>query len=195
MTPAPLTALGLLGCATSLGALGWWWHAAWGLSLPLAIGGIIARRSKTSLHNSLVLLVLLAIAYPFQRHVTIHFDHTLQYITAVCAAPLVNLSGLAVSVLDAGDPVIVGERLRVTVTSLCAGSQTLLALVTLGLISAAVFLKQGWAIWCLLCLRPCLVLWVTWYGLRSAPTPLNCSAAIHQPGISPTMSSAIRRFY
>ncbi len=141
-------AAGCLGSAIALALVALAVPVLWVGSLLLLASGLVMWsapevRGSSRLQSYGVLILLTGTIYPFERDLGLGLDPLLQTLTAHFAAPLVNVTGLAVEVTSgAGDPVLVGTDLFVTVTALCAGSQTLLSLWTLGLIIAEVFLDR-----------------------------------------------------
>lgn len=115
-----------------------WWLLSWTLLGLAAIAGAPSPR------RFWIVGALWVCVYPFERNLAPALDPHLQSLTAWLALPLVNGTGLpvALDLLHPAGPTLVGENLYVTVTSLCAGTQTLLTLLTLGLVVAQVFVSK-----------------------------------------------------
>lgn len=97
--------------------------------------------------SGFILWVVLLCAVPFEAFVAPSLDPILQSATAHASRSLLWLSGrpLAIVYTDTAhgeDPVLMGKNLEVTITPQCAGSQTFLALVTLGALLIA--LHRRW---------------------------------------------------
>ena len=143
------TALGpgvplLLGSSWVIALAGLHNNQWWALSSSLGCSGIVLfRYGRQGLNRHVLILLMIMVAYPLERHLGLRADHLMQWITATCAAPLVTLSGLPVEVVwGEGDPILAGDRLLVTVTALCAGTQTFIALFSLGLVLAEIFVPH-----------------------------------------------------
>ena len=82
-------------------------------------------------------VVLLSLAWPWEHLLSAHLNPLLQLLTAWWAAPLTELTGLAVELQGGVDPILAVEGVRVHVTAQCAGLDPILATSSLGLIFAA----------------------------------------------------------
>jgi exosortase/archaeosortase family protein len=118
------------------------WVVSWPLVVIAATAAAAGGDLGAAMRRNFGLVVLAAALFPFERYAGVHLDRALQTLTARCAAPLVSWTGLPVHVAGGVDPTLVGEDLWVTVTSLCAGAQTLLSLLCLGVVVAELFLER-----------------------------------------------------
>lgn len=111
-----------------------WLWAAW---LPaLAVGARLGMYGGRAVLRRPLLVLLAALAFPYEALLPPAVDTTLQLLTAQGAAALVTLSGLPV-ILQSHPPALLGpHELVVSVTALCAGAPTLFALGTLGILTA-----------------------------------------------------------
>ncbi len=136
----PLSILSLLGALVWLG-LGD--LRIYLFSLPLCAMALRHQRLGGPLWEHLGIGVLALLIFPFESFWGPTLDPLSQNITADLAAVLVQATGLQVDVhkVMGADPVLVAEHLRVTVNRLCAGSQTLLTIITLGTVIAEMFLR------------------------------------------------------
>jgi len=115
----------------------------WAVSLPVGVLGVIAGIEPLSWSSKWAAryaawLGLAVLSFPYEIF-SARADPMLQHVTAWFAAPMVRLTGLEVHLDSPDGYVLLGERLQVTVTDLCAGSQTFLALSTLAFVIAEVF--------------------------------------------------------
>lgn len=133
----------LLGGAMLLAAAAWWQPPLYIISLPLLVIGIAPRTTTAQPYEQLGVGLVAVLVFPFETHWGDVLDPISQAATADLAAALVRLSGFAVHVVhpQAADPFLAAEGLTVTVNRLCAGSQTLFTILTLGAVIAELFLE------------------------------------------------------
>ena len=98
--------------------------------------------------NNILFPILTLLTFPWEIWLDAPCNPVLGQITATSAALLVNLSGLAVDVIQMHVPTLTTDNLQLHVTPLCAGVGPLLSFSTLGVALGILFLdspkQQKW---------------------------------------------------
>ena len=113
------------------------------LAFALAALALQRQRHKSVLFGCLILLTI-----PWETHLGDACNSFLGQFTAYAAAPLVNVTGLSVQVIQMHVPTLATENLQLHVTPLCAGMGPLLSFSPLGIALGLIFLddphQQKW---------------------------------------------------